>query len=197
MKNDNGETMHWRDHARLRTYVGDIPGGEECRKKIARLLDEIEPEWNEIMPPEGPVFVPDHYDGHADTTYDPANLPMWSWGSNGVSYGDVIFVAATIDEIERQAGKENAKALTANSVRQRGEILSSFVMVYDGYIEDYCAEVLEPGFFEYVLSHELAHVVGLGHAEGSELMKEVIDDKQASAKPNPNTEGLGLRFLYD
>ena len=190
--NRTGEVLKWADGSQVETHLASMPGGDACREKVLLLLDEVETDWNLVRSQNSPSFTSDSEERHQNLSFHTEQGgPIWGKGVRG---GEIVVFSATKDQIEYAAGART-RGFHAPS-RYGSEITGGYIAIRDQETIAYC-DGSDTITLRELIAHELGHVLGLGHAGGSELMNPSIKTKKGyAAKPSIKTEGVGLQALY-
>ncbi len=182
----------WSQNAEVETHLAVMPGGEECRGKMLGMLNAVEGGWNAIGSPLSPVFVQDHEERHSHLNYHTRQGgPIWG---QGVERGEIVVFSSTDEQIKKAMG-ENTAAFHYLS-HSGEEIVGGFIVFREDYVNRYCSGEDEESL-KQLAGHELGHMLGLGHAEGSVLMRDSLSvEGGVAAVPEMSKEGAGLRWVY-
>ncbi len=191
---ETGEILRWQNDAQIETHLASVPGGEVCRQQILELLDRVEKDWDLVGSPNSPRFVSDHEERYkAQDFHTRQGGPMWGMGVD-VKYGEVVIFAGTRCEIWYAAG--DGTGAFFNYANSGTEITGGYVVFAEEDIVDYCNGDSD-GTLEHLMYHELGHVVGLGHAKGSKVMKPRTKRGSNIEIPDLHTDGLGISKIYE
>lgn len=182
----------WSQNSKVQTHLAEMPQGESCRGKMLQLLEGVEGTWNDIKSETSPVFTQGHKERHSDLTYHTRQGgPIWG---KGVKEGEIVVFTGTSDQIKQSMGERTAGFHYLSHFGE--QIVGGFVVLDESYVKDYCAGN-NAEELKQLLSHELGHMLGLGHADGSILMRDTLSVEGGKAAiPELSKEGAGLRWIY-